>query len=181
MKPLSIHLQGFASHIDTHIDFTRYQSPIALCAMMGAGKTALIEGIFAALFGRGLWYGGSIYDFMTLGGTGKAKITLDFEHKGERYRIERNLSVTAKTQTQTAFLVGAVSDLPVKEHGEQLAGPKIDDFNRAIRALIGDPETASATWFLSQNRKDDLAGMPGDPNIRPVSYTHLTLPTILLV
>ena len=86
MNPLKLTVDGIGAYRrKCVIDFTTCRSPVALCAPMGNGKTWLIESIFAALFGRYLWYGSNIYDGMTLGGTGKASIELDFEHKGIQY------------------------------------------------------------------------------------------------
>lgn len=160
MIPRKLYIEGIGPHIDTEVDFAQHRSPLAICAPKGTGKTFLIEAIFMALFGRGLWYSG-IYDAMTQGGTGKARIIFYFSHKGREYRVERILKVTAKTQSQDAYL----SD-PSDSHSDFLAGPKIADFDRAIHALMGDADTAASTWFMGQNRLHDLAGKPGDPNLR---------------
>ena len=190
MKPIKTIIRGIGPHADTEINWNKLQSPIAIVAPYGRGKTFCIEGVLAALYGRFAWYPGSLYDAMTQGGGGEAEISLEFEHGNTRYLATRTLHATGKTKKQTAIL--SVDDLnsirltpgqiipfmrkdgKVSKGGSphlsgeswyEIAGPKVGDFDRAIEAMLGDADTALATWFLSQNRYGDLCGQPGEPDL----------------
>ncbi len=160
MKPKTLQIAGFGPHADTTIEFSRLGSPVAVVAPYGTGKTFLIEGAYAALYGSFLWYSGSIYDAMTQGGSGDAALTLQFSHAKCEYMAERKFHVTGKTRSQTATLRLLVDGI-----WAPVAGPKVGDFDAAIRALVGDADTAAATWFLSQNRRNDLCGQPGESDL----------------
>ena len=47
--------------------------------------------------------------------------------------------------------------------------------------IRGDDEAETLVFTDEQNQPLDFTGSRFDCDIRPVSYTHLTLPTILLV
>jgi len=162
MKPIKTIIRGIGPHADTEINWASLHSPIAVCAPYGTGKTFCVEAVLAALYGRFAWYPGSLYDAMTQGGSGEAEISLEFEHQGEVYLAERTLKTTGKTKSHKAslfFMSRHVGDAPC------IAGPKVGDFDRAIEAMLGDADTALATWFLSQNRYGDLCGQPGEPDL----------------
>ena len=161
MRPIRTTIQGFGPHEDTTVDWSKLPGPIAVTAPYGTGKTWTIEAVIAALYGTFAWYAGSIYDGLTQGGTGEGQVEIEFEHKGEVFRAVRTVKDTGKTRAQTACLYTSQNPLSI------IAGPKTSDFDRCIRATIGDKETALATWFLSQNRKNDLCGQPGELDLVP--------------
>jgi len=172
MKPLTLTLEGIGPHRSTSVDFSKLPSPIAVTAPRGTGKTWLVEGIFAALYGEFAWYPGSIYEALTQGGTGEGTITLLFEHAGKTYEVERTIKSRTKTKTQQAFL-----HLRKDYDVEMIAGPKVGDVDRAISAMLGDKEIALATWFLSQNRRHDMIGTPGEKDI--VAFRRMVLGSLL--
>ena len=165
MIPITSTIQGFGPFRDpTAIDWSALPSPSAILAKFGTGKTWLIEaGILFPLFGRGGWYGGSIYDALTQGGNGQAEISLTFDHGGQRYTVTRTIKDTGKTKTHRAVLTRAHAD--ESNTGEMIGGPKSRDCDRVITAIIGGYDTAVATWLLAQNRLGDLCGQPGDPDL----------------
>ncbi len=158
MRPLTLKIRGFGNHSDTNIDFSSLPSPIALLAPYGTGKTILLEAMLFCLYGKGGWYN-NIYDMLTQGGTGDGKIEFQFEHNSETFTAYRDVRTTAKTKSQTANLFNN------SENDYCIAGPKVGDFERYITNLLGDYETFMATVFLSQNKKLDLIGNPGEPNL----------------
>ena len=152
MKPLSITLRGIGPFRDeTTIDFAALASPVAIVASYGSGKSFLIEAILFALFGRGGWYSGSIYDIQTQGGDGESYIHLTFEHDGLTYRLERH--------------IGKGHSACVYRNDEIVAGPKVGDVARWVETNVGSWETAASTWFLSQSRANDLCGQPGEKDL----------------
>lgn len=160
MKPIRLSIQGFGPHSMTEIDFTEYESPLALVAPYGTGKTTMLEAIPLCLYGKGGWYSGSIYDQLTQGGSGHGIIEFRFEHGGKRYDARREVKDTGKTRTQKAEL-----DELFPTHGQLIAGPKVQDFEREVSNLLGDFETFMGTVFLAQNKRGDLIGQPGEPDL----------------
>ena len=169
MIPIRTHLQGIGPHESLTINWSEPNSPIAVCASYGTGKTWAVEAVPAALFGRFAWYAGSIYEALTQGGTGEGSIRMIFEHGVETYEVVREIRDTGKTRTQKATLSREVI-VPESDGGEdttweQIAGPKVGDVDARVRAIVGDEDTALATWFLSQGRRGDLVGLPGESNL----------------
>lgn len=175
MIPISIEITGFGPFIEpTRLDFAALNSPVAVTAPFGTGKTFLIEAIPACLYGEMGWYKGSIYEALTQGGDGKAQIELVFEHGGQRYRAIREIRDTGKTRTQKAWLYPAEETRAAESLGEAfaetgvfgaLAGPKVSDFEDKVRALMGDVDTFFATVFMSQAKTGDLCGQPGESDL----------------
>jgi len=160
MKPLRLAIRGLGPHADTEIRLEDLASPLAVCAPYGTGKTTLLEAMLFCLYGRGGWYTDSVYDMLTQNGAGEASIALTFEEAGRLHVAQRSIKVTPATRKQTATLsrLEAAGLAPV-------AGPKVGDFERAVAGLVGDYETFMATCFLSQNRRGDLIGQPGEPDL----------------
>lgn len=158
MIPLKLEIEGIGPHESTTVDFRKMGPLAAITAPCGVGKTWMLESLFFALHGEFGYYVGSPYEAMTQGGIGRARVAVAFEQGGRQYEIERILSNTGKTQTHKA----TVYDF---ESGEMLAGPKVSDADRLLSSLLGDAETALATWFMSQNRRFDLIGDPGETGL----------------
>jgi len=158
MIPIQLIVQGIGPHSHTVLNFSELRSPIGMVAPKGTGKTALLECLLAALYGDYAWYGSNIYGLLTQGGSGKAKIQLTFDEGGEVYTVTRTLRATASTKSHVATLVDA--------EGKAIAGPKVANCNQAIENIVGSKENALATWFCAQNRRMDLCGSPGEPDLR---------------
>ncbi|MBW2559694.1 MAG: metallophosphoesterase, partial [Deltaproteobacteria bacterium] len=163
----SITIEGIGPYSEpTTLDFATLQSPIALVAPYGTGKTFLLESIMASLYGAFAWYDGSIYDVLTQGGTGDGRMELVFAHGGKKYEAIREIHTTGKTKGQKACLYElSDGDLPGLYEHTMIAGPKVGDFETAIVRMIGDRDTFLATQFLSQNRANDLCGQPGEKDL----------------
>jgi len=159
MKPTRISVSGLGPHVETNIEFEG-ASQIALLAPYGTGKTSLLESLLICLYGRGAWYDGTPYDLMTQGGDGTAVVELEFEHEGRTYLATRSIKTTAKTKSQTATLI-----LHNWGDREPVAGPNVREFEARIRSMLGDYDTFLATTFLSQNRRGDLCGQPGEEGL----------------
>ncbi|NQU43206.1 SMC family ATPase [bacterium] len=158
MIPISTTLRGIGPHSDTSVNWSDLTSPVAVTASYGTGKTFLVEASLACLWGDFAWYGGSIYDALSQGGTGEGSIELVFEQHGRKYRAVRTIKDSGKTRTQRAELWDVAQDVMV-------AGPKVTDFESRVTAMLGDRDTALSSWFLSQNRKNDLCGQPGETDL----------------
>jgi DNA repair exonuclease SbcCD ATPase subunit len=161
MKPIKLIIRGFGPHAETVIDYESLRSPLVICGPFGSGKTFLLEGPSAALYSQFCWYPGSLYDAMTQGGDGRAEIEFQFFEGGALYRVRRELRDTGKTKTQRAWMErGTLND-----GWQPIAGPNVKDVEREVTARVGDMETACATWLVAQNRRGDLIGQPGEPDL----------------
>ena len=158
MIPLTTTIEGFGSHEKTTIDWSKLQSPIAIQATYGTGKTVLTDSIPAGLGFGFPWYSDNVYDVLTQGGTGVGRITQTFSHGGVRYMVDHHVKDTGKTKTHKAVLTLA-------DTGEMIAGPKVGDFCAKIQSMIGDRDTYLATGYMSQSREGDLCGLKGQKGI----------------
>ena len=106
MIPISLTLEGIGPYADKiTLNYCDLQSPAALVASYGTGKTWLMEGLLLALYGSAAWYQGSIYDCLTQGGDGEGRIELRFSHSAHEYRAVRELRDTGKTKSQKSMLM----------------------------------------------------------------------------
>src|SRR3990167_5000181 len=154
MRPTQLTIEGFGPYIDpVTIDFN-CPSPLAICGAYGSGKTWLAEGVLLSLYGRGGWYPGSIYEHLSVNGTGCGSLKLAFEHDGHSYQVVR--VITAHPQRHTAILY---------QDGQAWVEGKVSAADQAIETLIGPHDLALATWFLSQSRTGDLCGQPGEKDL----------------
>ena len=159
MIPRKLHIDGIGPHKGTEVDFSRLDSPVAVLGSYGSGKTWTMEAISLCLWGQGAWYTGSIYDCLTQNGTKEASITLQFDVDDEHYLAERTIKAPS---THKAMLYKLVD---FEGFRDEVAGPKVGDFERHIATLVGTHDTAMATYFLSQNRRNDLCGQPGEAQL----------------
>ena len=158
MIPLSTTIEGIGPHERTTIDWSALRSPIAVTAPYGTGKTMLLDSIPGALGFDFPWYAGSVYDVLTQGGNGVARITMTFEHGGIRYMADHHIKNTGKTKSHKVLLTEA-------DTGKTIAGPKVSDFCAKIQSTIGDKDTFLSTVYMSQNRTRDLCGQPGEKDL----------------
>ncbi|HOG04563.1 MAG TPA: AAA family ATPase, partial [Accumulibacter sp.] len=98
MIPLSLLIQNIGPHGDTRVDFRDLPSPLAVVGEYGSGKTYLIEGIFAAIYGEFAFYPSSIYDALTLDAPEDGLIHLWFEHDGETFQAEQKIKRSRKRE-----------------------------------------------------------------------------------
>ncbi|MEQ8820487.1 MAG: SMC family ATPase [Sumerlaeia bacterium] len=146
MKPITTRLENFGPHRETTVRWNDGVSVIQ--AANGSGKTFLLEGDFACLFGRFPSYPGTLYDNITQGAS-EAALETHFELAGTAYRARREVKLSDGGNTsQKATLWRG---------DEVIAGPKVRDFEAALLPLVGDQTIALATWFCSQTAAGDLA------------------------
>ena len=91
MRLLSIHLQNFRQHEDTHIEFERGLTGII--GANGAGKSTILEGIAWALYGNSAARG--TRDSIRFSGArtrASVRVQLDFELAGHTYKVVRGLT-----------------------------------------------------------------------------------------
>lgn len=96
MRPLKISFQAFASYVEkTEIDFTKLDRIFLINGETGAGKTAILDAMMYALYGRS---SGGERSRMRCAFPKAAdiptEVDLIFENRGEKYRFTRSLCPT---------------------------------------------------------------------------------------
>jgi DNA repair exonuclease SbcCD ATPase subunit len=154
VTPLRTRVCGIGRHSDTEIVWDGLPELLVVHGSNGAGKTTAVGALYAALYNELPGYKGNLYDNLMAHGDGSALVEADFEVGGTRYRVRREI-------------VGGNSKVPEQERwlyaldtGEVIAGPKDFDFRAAVDRIVGNAETALATWFMTAAREGDLTEIP---------------------
>lgn len=148
----SVRLDHIGSHTNTHINFDHKY--IAISGDNGAGKTFLIDSIFATLFGKFPSRPGSIFDNITQGHDGAASMETVFRSHGKRYSALRRIN---NKRRHEAFLTDLTTN-------KIIAGPKVSDFDREIGVLVGSEDVVMASIFSAQKGVGDI--VDADPSTR---------------
>ncbi len=123
MKPLSIAIQGFRSHLHrTEIDFEGRRL-IAIVGPIGSGKSSILDGICFALYGKTPKVGHEIKTLISSRAEA-AEIEFRFEADGREFTVER--SIRNKGQGQVVLTDDA---------GEKVMGKR--DVDQRIEELVG--------------------------------------------
>jgi DNA repair exonuclease SbcCD ATPase subunit len=156
MRVLTTTLENIGPHEYIHIDWTTHEGLVAFLMTNGWGKTFLVEGAFAAPYGKFPSYKGDVYSALRLGSNLKGIITSTMEVDGEIYEIIRRVNGAVKNRYQEQIIRILGTEKP-------LAGPKQRDFDPFIEDLIGDADLAEATWFSAYRSEGDLCELrPGE-------------------
>ena len=143
----SISIKNIGAHRDTRIEFDKLDPIVAITGQNGSGKTFLLESIPAIFYGAFPTRPGSLYDRITKGFKGQAEMEVVFEFGGKAYRAVRRL----KNSTKTGKAEGELFC-----ENEAIAGPKVEDFERAVQVLLGDQAAFLASVYSSQRNTGDL-------------------------
>ena len=134
----------------------------------GHGKTAILDAITWVIWGKSRT---RTQEELVNQNSNHMSVSLDFSIDSDQYRVSRKFSKTSsqgKTELNFFLLtdVGATS----------IMGNTIKDTQEKIIDIIHmNYETFINTAYLKQGNSDNFS------KSTPVSYTHLTLPTILLL
>ncbi len=129
-----------------------------LCGDNGHGKSALLDAITWCLWGQART-GGRNHDALITHGEDECRVELDFDARGQTYRVMRRRRRSGRGQTQ--------ADLFVLDDGENtrpLTGNTLRDTDARIRQVVGmDYETFVNSAFLLQGRSDEfMRKTPGE-------------------
>ena len=203
MRPLNITMKGFASFASkTEIDLTDVDL-FVLEGPTGAGKSSVLDALTFTLYGQAWRYSGRQVAPLLHTGSGQGVVSVDFLAGDQHYRAVRVLRRTSKSvSTKEARLetvaadgstkVIAASPGGVTERVTEIVGLDFDQFCTVVFLPQG-----AFSEFLDAKGKDradllvDLLGIGvyremgqaarTRTRAAPVSYTHLTLPTIYSV
>ncbi|HJJ35760.1 MAG TPA: SMC family ATPase [Methanocorpusculum sp.] len=156
MKPYILTLQAFGPfETRTTVDFTRFGSSLFLITgRTGSGKSTIFDALMYALFGETSGKERAPKDMRTQNIDAKTKtvISLDFEHNGRRYLIERTIS-GRKTATEDAMF----------RHPDGRIVEKTKAVNAEIETLLGiEAEQFRMIAMLPQGRFRELLTAKSD-------------------
>jgi len=152
MIPLKIELENFLSfRAKETLEFG--PGVTMLSGPNGSGKSSVFDGFLVGLFG-GSRLGKKLSADLIHAGTDLARVALEFDLGGERYRVERTLSRTGDSYKQQAMLKewdGKKNEFrPVKQGSRiadcdkklaELLGMSFDGFTTSVLLLQGKAET----------------------------------------
>jgi len=148
MNILSVEIQNFGVHKNTKIEFP--DKITAITAPNGSGKSYILEATPACLFGT--WPSqGNLIDGVTNGYTGDCYLGIHFIFDSVYYIAERKIRKTAKGHTSEAMLYKVIDEKSIA-----VAGPKVLDFDNAIKNLLGDSKVFFASVFSASDSKGDI-------------------------
>jgi exonuclease SbcC len=147
MRPLELQLDGFLSYSEpTTLDLSQIHAGVIL-GDNGAGKTALVEAMSWALFGKGRGRGPD--DFVNSRAT-SCRVSFTFDLDGTAYRVERQ---------RTAGRNGK-STLMLTANGSPIGAPTVGETQEAIEALLGmGHEEWMNTVFVAQGKADSFTAL----------------------
>jgi exonuclease SbcC len=153
VKPVRLYLQGFtAFHKPVTVDFAD-RKLFAITGPTGAGKSSLLDAMIWALFGKVPRVGNQVGSLISHGAN-LARVQLEFEARGRRYRIARVRPVSGTTTAR-------LERLDPSGDAEPLAD-RVSEVNTAIEALLGiNYDTFVKTIILPQG--EFSAFLSGDP------------------
>lgn len=141
----SVRLRHVGPHVDTYVDFKGHNY-IAISGHNGSGKTFTTDSIFAAFFGEFPSRGGSLFSKVTQGYDGVASIEVVFRSYEKRYSALRKFNNKGRHEA-------LLTDLEINKI---IAGPKVTDFDREIRRLVGSKDVVVASIFSAQKGVGDI-------------------------
>jgi exonuclease SbcC len=152
MLPIRLHLKDIGPYEDETIDFQGIPgNVVAIVGENGAGKTMLVDSIFAALY-RYFPSRDSIYKYCR----GKnAMIEFEFYIGGLRHRTE--IKINAVKREMESWLFRSSSD---GTQNAALTDGKNSTFDKAIKDLLGPDDRVLASVYSAQNKAGSFITLP---------------------
>ncbi|MBM3463500.1 MAG: hypothetical protein FJX76_15480, partial [Armatimonadetes bacterium] len=139
MRPISLTLENFTCFRDLQptIEFSEMEL-FAITGPTGAGKSSILDGMVFALFGEVPRLGKQGLSELISLGRSRMVATLDFEVRGERWRIVRKVKRKGQSEVQldksegSAYRVVASSVREVEKQVSRILGLTYDAFVQAV-------------------------------------------------
>ena len=138
----NIFLKNIGPHSEINLDLNT--DNLAICGSNGSGKSFLIESIPACFYGE--WPSRGNLSNGIKKNQAHSILKVSFEKDGHSFIAERKISYE-KTIKQDCYLF---------KDDEVIAGPKITDFEREIKNVVGPKEVFLSSSFSSQKQAYDL-------------------------
>lgn len=153
MKIDAVVLENIRSHTKTTILFTHGFNCIV--GGVGCGKSSVLYAIDFALFGDAL---GRSFDYLMREGADSSRVTLQFMHNGNTYKLTRGLKRRGKSILQDT------EQLKLYQDETLIASMKNDAITEQLKTITGlDKELyREIVWFRQEHLKELLDAKPRD-------------------
>jgi len=180
VRPLNITLEGFSAYRKRQTLPLEDVEFFSLSGPTGSGKSSLIDAMIFALYGRVPRLGARAVAPVITAGADRARVSLDFEVRGERYVVSR---VAERTETGAAVrearleradgtsVAGGAGE--VTREVEQLLRLRFEDFTKTV--VLPQGEFARFLNAGSRERRDllrDLLGLDLYSRVRELANEH---------
>lgn len=157
MKIDAVVLENIRSHTKSTVLFTHGFNCVV--GGVGCGKSSVLYAVDFALFGDAV---SRSYDYLMREGADWSRVTLQFTHNGNTYKIIRGLKRKGKSILQDA------EQLKLYEDETLLASIKNDAIAEQLKAITGlDKELyREIVWFRQEHLKELLDAKPRDRQVR---------------
>ncbi len=159
MRPLRLEINGLTCFRDAvEIDFGAL-ALVAIEGPTGAGKSSLLDAMILALYGIVPRMGAQNLGELISHGRSGLSVTLDFELRGQRWRVARTLNRKRPSQAILSELV-----LEGEVHVEKKRFNGVIEVQKEVRALLGiDVAAFQQAVILPQGKfQEFLQSTPGD-------------------
>lgn len=182
MRPVGIELEGFSVYSRrVSVDFSGVDF-FSLTGPTGSGKSSLIDAMVFALYGRVPRLGGRAVAPVITAGADRARVSLDFEVRDERYLVSR---VAERTDTGAAVREARLEKADgtsvasgagdVTRQVEELLRLRFEDFTKTV--VLPQGEFARFLNAGSRERRDllrDLLGLDVYALVRDLANARKT-------
>jgi DNA repair protein SbcC/Rad50 len=155
MKIEIVQLENIRSHIKSTVPFTGGFN--CLLGGVGCGKSSVLYAVDFGLFGES-----RTYDYLLREGADWGRVTVQFTHNGNTYKLTRGLRRKGKSITQN------IEDLKLWEDERLVASMKTDAVAEQVKAITGlDSDLyREIVWFKQEHLKELLDAKPRDRQTR---------------
>lgn len=166
MRPLGITLEGFSAYRRRQVVDLEGVELFSLSGPTGSGKSSLIDGMIFALYGRVPRLGARAVAPVITAGADRARVSLDFEVRGERYLVSRVAERTDSgasvrearlEKSDGTTLASGAGD--VTREVEELLRLRFEDFTKTV--VLPQGEFARFLNAGSRERRDLLRDLLG--------------------
>jgi DNA repair protein SbcC/Rad50 len=157
MKIDVVVLENIRSHTKSTVPFTHGFNCVV--GGVGCGKSSVLYAIDFALFGDSV---GRSFDYLMREGADWCRVTVQFSHNGNTYKLIRALKRKGKSITQDT------EQLKLYEEEKLIASMKTDAIAEQLKSITGlDKELyREIVWFRQEHLKELLDAKPRDRQTR---------------
>ena len=153
MKIEIVQLENIRSHVKSTVPFTRGFN--CLVGGLGCGKSSVMYAVDFALFGDSI---GRSFDYLLREGAESGRVTVQFTHNGNTYKLTRGLRKKGKSISQN------FEELKLYEDETLIASMKTDAIAEQLKAITGLDKDLyrEIVWFRQEHLKELLDAAPRD-------------------
>ena len=153
MKIEIVQLENIRSHVKSTVPFTRGFN--CLVGGLGCGKSSVLYAVDFALFGDSI---GRSFEYLLREGAENGRVTIQFTHNGNNYKLTRGLKRKSKSITQN------FEELKLYENEKLVASMKTEAIAEQLKAITGLDRDLyrEIVWFRQEHLKELLDAAPRD-------------------